>query len=190
MSESDAALAEALPGSGVETRSIYHAVLLDTLIHELNLLRRFLGEPTGIRHARVTREAATIELEFGAVSVVLTWVDLPGITRYGQELVFYAADRRLRLSFQSPFLRNAPTELVIEGGTVGSPRSWATHEVVDYEEAFKLELIEFADSIAEQRARADHRRRTGSPMSSCASRSSRRCRPALPSAACQRQGEG
>ena len=66
--------------------------------------------------------------------------------------MFYAADRRLRLSFQSPFLRNAPTELVIEGGTVGSPRSWATHEVVDYEEAFKLELIEFADSIAERRA--------------------------------------
>ena len=54
--------------------------------------------------------------------------------------------------FPSPFLRNAPTELVIEGGTVGSPRSWATHEVVAYEEAFKLELIEFADSIAEQRA--------------------------------------
>ena len=66
--------------------------------------------------------------------------------------MFYAADRRLRLRFPSPFLRNAPTELVIEGGTVGSPRSWATHEVVEYEEAFKLELIEFADSIAEHRA--------------------------------------
>ena len=40
VSASDAALAEALPASGVETRSVYHAVLLDTLIHELNLLRR------------------------------------------------------------------------------------------------------------------------------------------------------
>ena len=124
----------------------------DTLIHELNLLRGFLGAPTGIRHARVTREAATIELEFGDVAAVLTWVDLPGITRYKQEFVFYAPDRRLRLSFPSPFLRNAPTELVIEGGAVGSPRSWATREVVAYEEAYKLELIEFADSIAEQRA--------------------------------------
>ncbi len=152
ISASDAALAEALPDSGVETRSVYHAVLLDTLIHELNMLRGFLGAPTGIRHARVTAEAATIELEFDDVSVVMTWVDLPGITRYRQELVFYAPDRRLRLSFASPFLRNAPTELVIEGGAVGSPRSWATHEVVAYEEAFKLELIEFADSIAEQRA--------------------------------------
>ena len=54
ISASDAALAEALPESGVETRSVYQAVLLDTLIHELNLLRRFLGAPTGIRHARVT----------------------------------------------------------------------------------------------------------------------------------------
>ena len=152
ISASDAALAEALPESGPESRSVYQAVLLDTLIHELNLLRGFLGAPTGIRHARVTGDAATIELEFGDVPVVLTWVDLPGITRYRQELVFYAADRRLRLLFPSPFLRNAPTELVIEGGTVGSPRSWATHEVVAYEEAFKIELIEFADSIAEHRA--------------------------------------
>ena len=152
VSAANAALAEALPDSGLETRSVYQAVLLDTLIHELNLLRGFLGAPTGIRHARVTSEAATIELEFGDVPVVLTWVDLPGITRYRQELSFYAADRRLRLRFASPFLRNAPTELVIEGGTVGSPGSWATNEVVDYEEAFKLELIEFADSIAEQRA--------------------------------------
>ena len=152
MSASDAALAEALPESGAESRSVYQAVLLDTLIHELNLLRGFLGAPTGIRHARVTGDAATIELEFGDVSVVLTWVDLPGITRYRAGARVLRADRRLRLLFPSPFLRNAPTELVIEGGTVGSPRSWATHEVVAYEEAFKIELIEFADSIAEHRA--------------------------------------
>jgi predicted dehydrogenase len=149
---SAAALAEALPGSSAATRSVYQSVLLDTLIHELNLLQLLLGAPTGIRHARVTAEAAAIELEFGEVAVVLSWIDLPGITRYGQELVLYAPDRRLRLQFASPFLRNAPTELVIEGGTVGSPRSWATRETVAYEEAFKIELIEFANSIAERRA--------------------------------------
>ncbi len=151
-SASDAALAEALPDDDAATRAVYQAVLLDTLIHELNLLRLFLGTPSRIRHARVTSDSATIELEFGDVAVALTWVDLPGITRYQQELVFYAPDRRLRLSFPSPFLRNAPTELVIEGGDVGGARSWATREVVAYEEAFKLELIEFADAIADRRA--------------------------------------
>jgi predicted dehydrogenase len=151
-SASDAALEQALPNAGAEARAVYQGVLLDTLIHELNLLRLFLGAPTGIRYARVTSESVTLELEFGEVSVALTWVDLPGITRYQQELVFYAPHRRLRLSFPSPFLRNAPTELVIEGGEVGDPRSWVTHEVVAYEEAFKLELIDFADCIAEQRA--------------------------------------
>ena len=118
---SDAALRTPSPTRGAETRAVYQAVLLDTLIHELNLLRGFLGAPTVVRHARVTTDAATIELEFGDVPVVLTWVDLPGIARYQQELVFYAPDRRLRLSFPSPFLRNAATELVIEGGTVGEP---------------------------------------------------------------------
>ena len=149
---SETALAEALPDSDAATRAVYQAVLLDTLIHELNLLRLFLGTPTAVRHARVTNDVATIELEFGDVVVALTWVDLPGITRYQQELMFYAPDRRLRLSFPSPFLRNAPTELVIEGGIVGGPHSWATREVVAYEEAFKLELIEFADAISDRRA--------------------------------------
>jgi predicted dehydrogenase len=148
---SNTALAEALPAASGETRTVYQAILLDTLIHELNLLRLLLGTPTAIRHARVTTQSATIELEFGEVVVGLTWVDLPGITRYQQELRFYAPDRRLRLSFPSPFLRNAPTELEIEGGTVGGPRAWVTREVVAYEEAFKLELIEFADAIAERR---------------------------------------
>jgi predicted dehydrogenase len=148
---SEAALAEALPDGDAATRGVYQAILLDTLIHELNLLRLFLGTPTGVRHARVTSESATIELEFGDVTVALTWVDLPGIARYQQELVFYAPDRRFRLSFPSPFLRNAPTELVVEGGVVGGPRSWATHEVVAYEEAFKLELIEFAAAISDRR---------------------------------------
>ncbi|HEY7970002.1 MAG TPA: Gfo/Idh/MocA family oxidoreductase [Candidatus Limnocylindrales bacterium] len=152
VSASEAALAEALPDSDVATRSVYQVVLLDTLIHELNLLRLFLGTPTRVRHARVTSEVATVELEFGEVVVALAWVDLPGITRYQQELVFYAPDRRLRLSFPSPFLRNAPTELVIEGGIVGAPRSWATREVAAYEEAFKLELIEFAEAIGDRRA--------------------------------------
>ena len=76
----------------------------------------------------------------------------PGSPDTGRSWSSTLPDRRLRLLFPSPFLRNAPTELVIEGGTVGSPRSWATHEVVAYEEAFKIELIEFADSIAEHRA--------------------------------------
>ena len=148
-SRSEAALEEAVQNP--EARAVYRGVLLGTLIHELNLLQFFLGRPSGIRHSRVTSGSATIELEFGDVTVVLTWVDLPGITRYRQELVFYAPARRLRISFPSPYLRNAPTELIIEDGTVGSPRSWATHEVVAYEEAFKLELIDFADCIAQRR---------------------------------------
>ena len=112
------------------------------------LPRRADGYPACPCHPRGGDDRARVR----CVSAVLTWVDLPGITRYRQELEFYAPDRRLRLLFPSPFLRNAPTELVIEGGAGRVRARGRRTSVVGYEEAFKIELIEFADSIAEHRA--------------------------------------
>jgi predicted dehydrogenase len=63
------------------------------------------------------------------------------------EFALYAPDRRLRLTFPSPFLRNEPATLEIEGGADGTSRSWRTEEVVGYESGFKNELAAFHDSI-------------------------------------------
>jgi predicted dehydrogenase len=86
-------------------------------------------------------------LRFGEIECVVAWVDLPGIARYEQEFAFYAPNRRLTLRFPSPFLRNMPTELVIEEGEVGTPRSWRTSETTSYEEAFERELWSFHEHI-------------------------------------------
>jgi predicted dehydrogenase len=130
-----------------ETRWVYRWVLLDNLVHELNLLRGLLGEPTEVVRASLRRECVGVWLRFGPVECHLSWVDLPGIARYSQELAFYAPDRRFTLTLPSPFLRSAPTRLVVEGGVPGSSESFAREEVVSYEEAFKRELVEFHDAI-------------------------------------------
>jgi predicted dehydrogenase len=44
-----------------------------------------------------------------------------------------------------------PTELTVEGGEVGTGRSWRTVETVSYEEAFKRELIEFHTCLTRDR---------------------------------------
>jgi predicted dehydrogenase len=59
------------------------------------------------------------------------------------EFALYGPDRRVCLSFPSPFLRNEPAVLEIEGGDAGTPRSWRTQEVVSYESGFKAELAAF-----------------------------------------------
>ena len=103
-------------------------VLLDTLVHELNTVRGLLGEPTRLDYASLAPNHVTVMLRFGDLPAAIHWIDLPGIARYGMEFALYAPDRRLRLTFPSPFLRNQPATLEIESGTGGTGRSWRTEE--------------------------------------------------------------
>ena len=73
---------------------------------------------------------------------------LPGIARYKQEFAFYAPEQRLTLELPSPYLRNEPSRLIVEGGEVGTTHSWVREEILSYDEAFRRELDEFADCIA------------------------------------------
>jgi predicted dehydrogenase len=135
-------------GSATELeRQVYEMVLLDTLVHELNTVRGLVGEPTRLDYASLALDQVTVMLRFGDLPTAIHWIDLPGIARYGMEFALYAPDRRLRLTFPSPFLRNEPAVLEIESGTGGTGRSWRTEEVVGYESGFKNELVAFYDSI-------------------------------------------
>ncbi len=60
-------------------------------------------------------------MRFGETDCHLSWVDLPGIARYRQEFGFYSPDQRLTLELPSPFLRNMPSRLIVEGGRAGHP---------------------------------------------------------------------
>jgi predicted dehydrogenase len=136
-----------LPGADAETRFCYRSILLDSLVHEFNALRGALGEPSEILSAELSRTCVGVHLRFGETECHLSWVDLPGIARYKQEFAFYAADQRLTLELPSPFLRSAPSRLVVEGGETGTAHSWEREEMVSYDEAFKRELREFADCV-------------------------------------------
>jgi predicted dehydrogenase len=145
--DDEARLDAAVGDADEETRAAYRWVLLDCLVHELNALRGVLGEPDRVTHASLSRTCVSVNLDFGGVPCHLSWVDLPGIARYSQEFAFYSPDRRVTLALPSPFLRSAPSELIVEDGEPGTPHAWRTVEVVDYDEAFKRELVEFSDCI-------------------------------------------
>jgi predicted dehydrogenase len=149
--EDDERLAAALPEGDGEARYCYRWMLLDNLVHELNMLRGVLGEPDRVHQARLSRTVCDISLGFGGTEVHVSWVDLPGMAHYKQELAFYAVDRRVTLTLPSPYLRNMPSQLTIETGRDGTPFADRTLEIVSFEEAFKRELAEFAAAIEAKR---------------------------------------
>jgi predicted dehydrogenase len=147
----DERVAVALPDADPNTRHCYRWMLLDNLVHELNALRGALGEPELVKYAELSPKVCNISLVFDGVDCHLSWVDLPGIARYKQELAFYGLDARATLTLPSPYLRGEPSELAIEGGDADTSHSWRTVETVSYVEAFKRELLEFRSAILEGR---------------------------------------
>jgi predicted dehydrogenase len=129
------------------SRWAYRYVLLDSLVHELNAMRGVMGEPDQLEFADIRQNGLTAIFRYGDAQCVLMWVDLPSIARYEMEFAFYSPDRRITLSFPSPFLRSMPTLLISEAGAAPSPRSWRTEEITSYEESFKQELIHFYDCV-------------------------------------------
>jgi predicted dehydrogenase len=147
--DDDRRVQDALPGvADALVARMYRAVLLDSMVHELNGVRGLLGEPDELHSARIWPGGVTATLRFGSAEAIFLWVDLPGIARYEQDWSFYAPDRRATLRFPSPLLRSAPTELVLEGGDPGTTASWRTERTVSYAEAFKRELEAFHAAIA------------------------------------------
>jgi predicted dehydrogenase len=128
-------------------KRIYHAVLLDTLVHELNAVRGLLGEPDRLEYVDLNEKTVSVFLRFGELPAVIHWIDLPGIARYSMEFALYSPERRISLTFPSPFLRSAPTIIATEGGDSGSARSTASEEVTSYESSFKRELVAFHAAV-------------------------------------------
>jgi predicted dehydrogenase len=143
-------------GEAGDDPAVYRAfrvVLLDCMVHELNALRGLLGEPTEVRYVGISgpAEALTAVIRFGEIDCVVAWADVPELTRYRQEISFIGSTQRASLIFQSPFLRNVPTEIVREGGPAREGGSWRTSEVVSYEAPFKRELMDFYDCVVHER---------------------------------------
>lgn len=147
--EQEALLREALgPDSSAEIRHVYADVLLDSLVHEVNALRGLLGEPEAVTSAETWMggEGVTAVLQYpGDVRCVLTWINLPELRHYSQELAFYGPADRVTVRFPSPFLRHEPTALLVEGMEDGA--AWEKSITVSYVEAFKRELEHFHDCV-------------------------------------------
>lgn len=125
----------------------YQAVLLDTLVHEINTVRGVLGEPARLDYVDMRKGSLAVILNYGPTSAAIHWVDVPGMTRYSMEFMMFGSSQRATLTFPSPYLRNAPTMLELESGTANDVASWRRDDVTSYESGFKEELVAFYDAV-------------------------------------------
>jgi predicted dehydrogenase len=150
-SEAEALLDEALGAdASAPIRHLYAGVLLDTLVHEVNTMRGLLGEPEAVTSAEPWMDSEGLNVVFRYPSdlrCVLTWVNLPVLPHYSMEFAFFGPTDRVTLRYPSPFLRNEPTSLVVEG--IESGASYEKALTVSFEEAFKRELEHFYACVVE-----------------------------------------
>lgn len=128
-------------------RAVYTDVLLGSMVHDINAMRGLLGEPVKVLFAEHWPQGekpgtitATIKYP-AALRVVYTWVFLPELRDYFQEIALMSGSQRLRLQFPSPYLRHFPTLLLHQHMNEGA----AVEEkvTVSFEEAFEQELLAF-----------------------------------------------
>ncbi|HSD51304.1 MAG TPA: hypothetical protein VLG48_07825, partial [Candidatus Methylomirabilis sp.] len=74
---------------------------------------------------------------------------LPDLAHFEETLVYYGQADRIRLVFPSPFFRNMPTPVYIEGMEDG--RFIQKQVIASMKEAFKEELLHFAECVEKRR---------------------------------------
>jgi hypothetical protein len=95
-------------------------------------------------------EAMLTSLRYASgVRAILSLQYLPDLAHYEETVAYYAKADRVRLVFPSPFFRNMPTPVIVEGMEDGKP--FEKQVIASMQEAFKVELLHFAECVNERK---------------------------------------
>ncbi|HOU54469.1 MAG TPA: Gfo/Idh/MocA family oxidoreductase [Myxococcota bacterium] len=123
-------------------------LLFNSLIHDVNALRGILGEPEEVLFSEFWRGGRGMHVVLrwpGDVRGTLSWVYLPGLRHYREELFFASPESRVTLTFPSPYYRHFPTPVRVESMVDG--RFEGREVIVSLDEAFRLELHHFHECV-------------------------------------------
>jgi len=136
-------------GSRDETALEAYQMLLGVASHDINILRGALGEPRRILRADIWNQGSSVLviMDYGENCKCVFEVARTKRKWFEEELVVFSDQETVRISFPSPFHKNAATKLSVremEGGTIAYKEY-----ISSYAEAFKLELEQFHRVITE-----------------------------------------
>lgn len=124
-----------------------YGLLLGLNSHDISAMRALLGRPSRVLHATQRGGGRYISASFdygGFVCEFATGVDR--LPRYDTFIEVYFAERVMRLSYETPYVRNLPAtlSLIERDGSAGIRSSQSFPSRLD---AFVLEWLAFANSI-------------------------------------------
>jgi predicted dehydrogenase len=129
-------------------RRVFTGNLLSTLVHDINLLRGLSGDPAEVLFTDVWADGGGLVtcLRYpSGVRATIALHYLPDLAHYEETVMYLGRGDRVRLVFPSPFFRNMPTEVVVEGMEDGKP--FEKRVTASLKEAFKEELVHFAECV-------------------------------------------
>jgi predicted dehydrogenase len=125
-----------------------YGLMVASLIHQVYVLFGFLDAPQRVISTEIWRDGLSMHtlLEYSEnLRVTLDWHFLSHVKVYREEYSFYGNHDRITFHLPSPYLKNAPSPVIITGGD--GEMSWEKHVTVSYDEAFRNELLAFHDNI-------------------------------------------
>ncbi|NUO58695.1 MAG: Gfo/Idh/MocA family oxidoreductase [Hamadaea sp.] len=138
----DDELVSAAVGDDPGAQGLYR-ILVNSLSHDLSLLRLFTGAPATIDHATTWPRKGVPEPSVEVTGdlpdggrYTLHWHYLPDYPAYRETVTIHHERGSLELVFPSPYLMNAPTQLTIVDGPLRSV-------FTSVDEAFERELAAF-----------------------------------------------
>lgn len=145
----EAALYDEVLGSEAPMmQRVAYALMVVSLIHDINALRGLIGEPEAVAHTEIWNEGIAIStiLRFPReVRANFTWVYLDQLQDYQEHIALVSPSMRVRVEFPSPFLRSMPTPIVVQ--RTEDDATTEKRVIVNYEEPFKEELRHFYECI-------------------------------------------
>ena len=129
-----------------------YGLITVSLIHQVYMLYGFLGAPSRVVHTEIWRDGQSIHsvVEYpNDLRVTLDWHYLSHIKDYREEYAFFGNHDRVIMQLPSPYFRNFPSPVIVQGGE--GELSWEKRVIVSYDEAFRRELMAFYDNVVNRR---------------------------------------
>lgn len=146
--EQDALIREVIGDFTPLERRVFANNLLSTLVHDINVLRALSGDPAEVLFTDVWAggEGMLTSMRYASgVRAIISLQYLPDLANYEETVAYCAKAGRVRLVFPSPFFRNMPTPVFVEGMEDGKP--FEKQVIASMKEAFKEELLHFAECV-------------------------------------------
>jgi len=129
-------------------RRVFADNLLSSLVHDINVLRGLSGDPAEVLFTDVWAGGDSMVTCLRYASGVRAMISLQylwDLAHYEETVAYYGKADRVRLVFPSPFFRNMPTPVIVEGMEDGKP--FEKQVIASMKEAFKEELLHFAECV-------------------------------------------